>query len=605
MQLFYTSFGVLVVALLLASMLMNGEGSFINNSLSEEALRKLLIKASTTKQITRSAQRQSILLNIPNQFQMDFVLEHRAPTEEKHMYKGRAIVSNSDKGNSRIKVHAISRHAQKGTKKRSIYFDSDMFAYTKEDHHEKDEAKSQKIIVPTSPVAFHSLFEALEKGAYFISEEVPIFDSAPSRLCPPKTMNRLAVFFEHQHYMLCFEKTGASQPVIVAQIESLKYIIGQEFIVEIVNVKTESNTRVRGGSMAINTGSSGLPITEEQLMDEKAVENFPKTPQSFKKPSTEQELLKKTSKPTEAFFLNSKSHVCTLPWTKGDNCKTVVRAAEDKKICFFLHGAGQWPKDKGEPVNNFPSYWGPVTDYTPQCSERWYIREETKYRGWDNPDLQRTYCDLLLLNHLPDRKVNGTVVKNAIIFTHSMGNLILAAAIKNGVCSVDKKTVSWYDVQGPLRGTPAIDILYQICNHTITFKDPSVTKFIGEEGGYCSAENLVPYEAYRTLHPKYKGLSDLEPIIKSHIKGQMCGTSSFGLSTLYSFALELFSIYIDYKEPNDGLVPFSSCGLGENFGSHFSDGNYQVAANHADGTCMNGDAYFGPSKPCSYYSGKI
>ena len=55
------------------------------------------------------------------------------------------------------------------------------------------------------------------------------------------------------------------------------------------------------------------------------------------------------------------------------------------------------------------------------------------------------------------------VVKNVIIYAHSMGNLILAAAIKNGVCSLDKESVSWYDLMGPLRGSPAANMLDTVC----------------------------------------------------------------------------------------------------------------------------------------------
>lgn len=57
----------------------------------------------------------------------------------------------------------------------------------------------------------------------------------------------------------------------------------------------------------------------------------------------------------------------------------------------------------------------------------------------------------------------GTVIRDKIIFTHSMGTLILAAGIQNGICSIDKDTVSWYDVMGPLRGSKASLFLKEIC----------------------------------------------------------------------------------------------------------------------------------------------
>jgi len=48
-----------------------------------------------------------------------------------------------------------------------------------------------------------------------------------------------------------------------------------------------------------------------------------------------------------------------------------------------------------------------------------------------------------------------------------MGTMILSAAIKNGVCSIDKDTVSWYDVMGPIHGSKAALFLKEICGKLI------------------------------------------------------------------------------------------------------------------------------------------
>ena len=133
---------------------------------------------------------------------------------------------------------------------------------------------------------------------------------------------------------------------------------------------------------------------------------------------------------------------------------------------------------------------------------------------------------------------------------------------------------------------------------------PDVEKMIASKGGYCNKD--LPYPAYDTLHPNYKGIDELENVAQTFVTGQMCGTSSYGLTSMYSAPLELFSKVVGYGENNDGLVGYSSCALNsENFTSDFRSQFYSVEANHVDGTCRTGDAWFGSAKPCSFYVGKM
>lgn len=253
--------------------------------------------------------------------------------------------------------------------------------------------------------------------------------------------------------------------------------------------------------------------------------------------------------------------------------------------------------------------------FTPQCKERWFIREETKMRGWDNADLQHSYCNLSLIYQAPEDRI----IRNKIIFTHSMGNMVLAGAIMNKVCDVDTETTSWYDLAGPLKGSKAADgkqqlVIYQMC---IVLKDicavngsaPEVVqdlyRWIAQKGGYCMHNATVTYPAYQTLDPQYPGVSQLYDITYARIKGNMCGISGFGLVSKYSPLLEVLSAFFAYGVENDGLVPVPSCGGDQQFSEHYYEKFYVAKINHADSTCRNGDAMFGNTRPCSYYTDKV
>lgn len=293
--------------------------------------------------------------------------------------------------------------------------------------------------------------------------------------------------------------------------------------------------------------------------------------------------------------------VCDM-W-RGTNANDGADGDQATKTCIFLHGVGQSDEDKGDPVSSFPEYWGNVEDYTPQCKERVFIREETKKRGWDSRELQESYCRIALWGQ-PE---GDRIIKNKILYVHSMGNLILAAAIKNGVCDLDILSTTWYDLQGPFRGSKAASTLVEICaavGSGWTEPVPALYYYVASKGGYCIPGTNSTYEAYRTLDPSYPGLSDLYPVAARKISGFLCGDSAIGLYSMYSPLLEILSLIVQYGERSDGMVPLSSCN--PNSVDHNPDHRqpqYLGPVNHADGTCRNGDGRWGiDRKPCSYYA---
>mmetsp|Transcript_1204 Transcript_1204/g.1833 ORF Transcript_1204/g.1833 Transcript_1204/m.1833 type:complete len:535 (+) Transcript_1204:34-1638(+) len=267
---------------------------------------------------------------------------------------------------------------------------------------------------------------------------------------------------------------------------------------------------------------------------------------------------------------------------------------ETKKTCIFLHGVGEWTT--GPTTNTFPDYWGNIEKYTTHCKEHKFIHQETKYRGWNDESLQKAYCELMLEGNEPGDRV----VRNKILYVHSMGNLIVPAAIRSGMCTIDKTTTAYYNVQGPYQGSIAANFIKKVCANNDT--NP-VYREIAKLGGYCIKDAEEAYPAYLTLAPDFPEIKGLKEIALQFQTGAMCGTSPLGLYTPYS-VLYLLSKIVNYTGDNDGMVPIGSCvAEGQKFEEDFSSDYYAAKCNHADGTCRSGDGWWNRGRaPCSWYS---
>jgi hypothetical protein len=308
------------------------------------------------------------------------------------------------------------------------------------------------------------------------------------------------------------------------------------------------------------------------------------------------------------WFINYKTS-CKFNWIKHDqNCnKEQPAKQQEQKTCVFLHGAGE--SIVGPIQNASKNYWGSVHDFVPQCSDTIFSFEDTKNNGWDNKDLQKRYCDIALSNQ-PDGE---RVVKNKVIFTHSMANLLLSAAIHNGFCDIDTSTTSWYAVDPPFHGSKAATMVTAVCQD----KDPSpvdlLYQWLSHNLGYCIPDEHRAYPGTSTNQVEYCSpdgtcMKDLRAVAIKRIKGIQCGAAPHGLNTLkYSLPLSSLALIVDYGERSDGLVPISSCKFfdQDKFTNDFTSLKYQSETNHADGTCRNGDGWWGADrKPCSWFSDK-
>jgi hypothetical protein len=274
------------------------------------------------------------------------------------------------------------------------------------------------------------------------------------------------------------------------------------------------------------------------------------------------------------------------------------------KDCVFIHGVGQTPAKNTPAILNgsYPAYWGAVHEVTKQCANHVFLNVDTVYRGWDNRELQTQVCEALTYDPTNGVSRMGPTA-NKIVFTHSMGNMMLAGAIESGLCSLDKETTSWYEVSGPMLGSKMAEVLGEIC------AQGGLYKYVVTKLGFCLPEGgMTP--AYRSLVPTYPGLEELAKTIQSRLSGALCGTSAYGITSIYSVEMLAVAELAGFEQLNDGVVAWSSCNAAAIHGlpdpgykGDYRSAWYAASINHIDSECYNGDGDWGDDrKPCSWYA---
>jgi hypothetical protein len=269
--------------------------------------------------------------------------------------------------------------------------------------------------------------------------------------------------------------------------------------------------------------------------------------------------------------------------------------------CIFIHGAGSLV-DSTTVSTSETDYWDGISEYVTQCRKTYFITTDTKRRGYYDVSLQKEVCDLLVIGE-PDK-----IARNKIVFTHSMGLLVVAAALNNGFCNLDVST-ALYASQGPAYGSPLALKLIDICRDN-TYRN--LAGFVWSD--YCldfPFSRGIPYGAYASLIRNHE-MDKLTTLIRSKVNGIMCGnTASDGLSSTDGIALSILQNFNWTNEINDGMVPMSSCNaslpIGTSLVADYNNNFYVGNINHSDGTCRNGDGWFGSPKrnPCSWFGKRL
>ncbi|XP_069119273.1 uncharacterized protein [Argopecten irradians] len=289
----------------------------------------------------------------------------------------------------------------------------------------------------------------------------------------------------------------------------------------------------------------------------------------------------------------SKVAIIDLDYSKDDE---PPKPASSRVTCVFVHGTGQTPS-VNTVLQDLPGYWGKVKSYTYNCMSHKFVHYNSKSYGWDEDSVQQFLCDAAA--------VNGTI-RNTVLFSHSMGGLVIAAALHRKKCFFDPTTSRWFSSQTPWKGSVATNTASRICRNDILPNNP--VRGILRWNGYCKPKESALYEVYRTLLTDYVSptgvrFTDMLTIGRRYISGLLCGTSSIGEGHLQlhavfdSFALSGLQFFGNLKDPNDGMVSFDSCKLRTDvqFEVHSSSRYYKGKINHAEGTCRHGGS------PCKWF----
>jgi hypothetical protein len=268
-----------------------------------------------------------------------------------------------------------------------------------------------------------------------------------------------------------------------------------------------------------------------------------------------------------------------------------------KRACIFYHGMGS-TEELGLQDTSPSSYFGDIAEHAPCCSSIKFAVLNTWDYGWTDSSLQDKTCNLAL--QVSSTSDNSTrTVKDTIIISHSMGNLMVGGAVASGKCSLDSST-SWIALSGPMKGSMGSNYLQDGCAGKLTSVVSSVLDLLGQ----CPASGAIASLAYQggqysstVLNAQYAAA---QSVYSEHVTAAMCSSSYTGLVSLYQPVFQLAGLAIPHKSSqNDGLVEFQSCAAGldsTKFGSKYNSDMYVTGLNHMDTTFRNGDALFDNAK---------
>jgi hypothetical protein len=106
-------------------------------------------------------------------------------------------------------------------------------------------------------------------------------------------------------------------------------------------------------------------------------------------------------------------------------------------------------------------YWGALQERLQWvCSTVVFMYEDTLRVGWEDAALQERVC--ALVRDAAAIALAGTPAP-LVIFSHSLGSLLLAGALEAGRCALPAEA-AWYSAGAPWQGSRAAEKLPQICS---------------------------------------------------------------------------------------------------------------------------------------------
>ncbi|KAG1687625.1 hypothetical protein DVH05_004746 [Phytophthora capsici] len=271
------------------------------------------------------------------------------------------------------------------------------------------------------------------------------------------------------------------------------------------------------------------------------------------------------------------------------SCKSTQRA------CIFIHGMGI-DREEADNVDSFGYYWGNLTDHAPCCSSIKYAVLDTVNNSWTNDTQQLKVCDRALA---VSETSSDSVIKDTILVTHSMGNLMLAGAIASGKCSLDSST-SWVGLAGPMKGSMGSDFVQASC----AGETNDLLEQVADITGKCPPTNALISLAYQgerfSSVEQDAAYTAAQEAYTTNVTALMCSEGYSGLVSKYQAEFWVLGATVPHKSgDNDGMVEFESCVAGipaTQFGDTWRSKFYRTKLNHYDSEFLYGDGLLSEAK---------
>ena len=266
-------------------------------------------------------------------------------------------------------------------------------------------------------------------------------------------------------------------------------------------------------------------------------------------------------------------------------CKSTSRP------CLFIHGESN-EKEKEELQSSLDMF-GDMEDHAPCCSSIQYASLDTISFGWTSEKLQEKVCSYALSMSESSDAAKG-VIKDTILVTHSMGALIVAGAVANEKCTIDKST-AWVSMSAPMNGTMLSNYVQDKC----TDDDMQAFNKILTLVDKCPADAGMKSIAY--MGGKYSSLAlnkafeEAQEVYRAHVTAAMCSNDNSGINSMSKARYLYLGSKIEHgTDEHDGIVTFQSCRGGlpaSQFTNSPSNRFYVSECNHEDTAFQNGNSY--------------
>ncbi|KAJ8569196.1 hypothetical protein ON010_g6064 [Phytophthora cinnamomi] len=275
--------------------------------------------------------------------------------------------------------------------------------------------------------------------------------------------------------------------------------------------------------------------------------------------------------------------------------KTVCACKSTPRPCIFIHGLGV--KEEVAKNEDWFSYWGEsIKGHTPCCSSVKYAHLNTVDNPWTSEVLQDKVCERALAVSTTSAK---PVIKDTIVVTHSMGNLMFAGALATEKCSLDSSS-TWVGMAGPMIGSMASDFVQESCaGDTNRFWEK-----VGDITGRCPPNTGLKSLAYQGGSYSNQQLdaayAAAQKVYREKTYALMCGRAYSGITSKYQAQFWALGHSLPHKaKKSDGMVEFQSCAAGmpeSKFTTNYRDRFYVTRLNHYDMQFLAGDAILDEAK---------